>query len=625
MKSGIYAKLKWLTRPEAPPPPVATLPVPGMPPGWLPPLPPEALLATPLRQRLMQIIWQRTSLSASLFVQLYQTPVMRFAELAQQLPASEYHHHSRPGGLLDHSLEVMAFAAKLRQRHLLPAGAAPEDQAREAEAWTAGIIYAALLHDVGKIATDIEIITDDDQRWYPWLGPLTRPYRLKYRKNHNHTLHPVIAGLLATQILPVAALNWLAQYRELYESFLFCICGHYDQAGIIGELVQEADRASVAQFMGANASVALERPQPSLPKQILTAVRELIVSQFTLSNPASGSDGWLTGDALWLISKTTADRVRAWLLQQGVTGVPDSNARLFDEMQAHGLLLPTQEGKAVWTCEIAADSGWTPGRPLTLLRLPPARIWTADRPAPFAGRITPIATVVNIPESAATVVAPPGTPPAAMTTDPLAELTLTLFAPQENNASASYKPDAAASMDEMPFPAAVPEPQKAVVPSPVMIRKPIPAPEPDDPEQPASVLTTPGTDERFIDWLRQGIATHKIAVNDAKAPVHLVQGKVLLVSPGIFKLYVAMTTGDTTGTEWTKIQKSFQKKGLHLRGNDGVNIFVCEVKGPRKTRQVKGYLLEKPSLIFGSTIPEDNPYLSVVMQGADRLKPPQHT
>ncbi|EBH9039803.1 TPA: hypothetical protein N2G15_002108, partial [Salmonella enterica] len=36
------------------------------------------------------------------------------------------------------------------------------------------------------------------------------------------------------QILPATALNWLAQYRELYESFLFCISGYYDQAGILG-------------------------------------------------------------------------------------------------------------------------------------------------------------------------------------------------------------------------------------------------------------------------------------------------------------------------------------------------------------------------------------------------------
>ncbi|MDN8600325.1 MobH family relaxase [Citrobacter sp. S2-9] len=617
MKSGIYAKLKWLTRPDTPSDPAIARSAQMMKPGWLYPQHAEELLSTPLRQGLMKIIWQRTSLSGALFSQLYQTPVARFAALVQQLPASEYHHHSHPGGLLDHTLEVMAFAAKLRQRHLLPAGAAPEDQAREAEAWTAGIIYAALLHDVGKAATDTEVVTDDNQYWYPWQEPLTRPYRLKYRKNHNHALHPVVASLLATQILPATALNWLAQYRELYESFLFCISGHYDQAGILGELVQEADRASVAQFMGANASAALERPQPSLPKQILTALRELAQSQLKLNNPASGSDGWLTDDALWLISKTIADRVRAWLLQQGVTGVPDSNTRLFDEMQAHGLLIPTPEGKAVWTCEINADSGWTPGCPLTLLRLPPARVWTADRPAPFAGKVTPVAGGANTPEPAATA-DDISTPPAATVTDSLADLTFSLFAPEEeNHASAPIPPESEPtdSADETPPPAILPEPQKTVVvPPPATICKPIPVPEPDEPEQTASVHTTPGTGEKFIDWLRQGIATHKITVNDAKAPVHLVQGKVLLVSPGIFKLYIAMTTGDTTGEEWTKIQKSFQKLRLHLRGDDGINIFTCEVQGPRKTRQVKGYLLEKPALIFGHAIPEDNPYLSVISQ-----------
>ncbi len=394
MKTGIHAKLKWLIRSDIPSGPVAAAMVPETRPGWMNPMSAESLLASPLRQQLMRIIWQRTSLSGALFTELYQIPVRRFAELVQQLPASEYHHHSHPGGLLDHTLEVMAFAAKLRQRHLLPAGAAPEDQAREAEAWTAGVIYAALLHDVGKIATDILVTTDDEQPWYPWQGVLSKPYRLKYHKKRDHQLHPVVGGLLATHILPITALNWLAQYQELYTSFLYCINGHYDRAGIMGELVQEADRASVAQFMGANASTALERPQPSLAKQMLTALRELVQTQFKLSNPHSGSDGWLTEDALWLISKTTADRVRAWLLQQGVTSVPDSNVRLFDEMQAHGLIIPTSEDKAVWSCEIKADGGWTPGCPLTLLRLSPSRIWGTqeERPTLFTGLVIPDAT-----------------------------------------------------------------------------------------------------------------------------------------------------------------------------------------------------------------------------------------
>ncbi|EBZ5775256.1 relaxase [Salmonella enterica subsp. enterica serovar Redlands] len=610
MKTGIHAKLKWLTRPKTPS--ESPAPVQEKKPGWLSPLDAEELLATPLRQRLMQIIWQRTALSGELFSELYQAPVARFAELVQQLPASEYHHHSHPGGLLDHSLEVAAFAAKLRQRHLLPAGAAPEDQAREAEAWTAGIIYAALLHDAGKIATDMEVITDDNQCWHPWQGPLTRPWRMKYRKDRSHALHPVVAGLLATQILPASSLNWLAQYRELYETFLYCISGHYDQAGIMGELVQEADRASVAQFMGANASAALERPQPSLPKQLLTALRELVQSQFILNNPNSGSDGWLTQDALWLISKTSADRIRAWLLQQGVIGVPDSNTRLYDEMQAHGLLLPTPEGKAVWTCDITADSGWTPGCPMTLLRLPPARIWSIpdERPAVFAGRITPV--TANTPVPAAEVADDSNAPSPATVSDSLADLTFSLFALEaENSSNAPVYTESTDTADEIPIPALAALPKLVKSAASQIVHHPVPVP--DEPGK-STTLPASGTGSHFIDWLRQGIATRKIPFNDTKAPVHMVQGKVFLVSPGIFKLYMSMTTGDTGSNEWMKIQKSFQKQGLHQRGNDGVNIFICEVRGPRKTRQVKGYLLDKPENIFGNSVPEDNPYLCIVTQ-----------
>lgn len=224
------------------------------------------------------------------------------------------------------------------------------------------------------------------------------------------------------------------QYRELSEAFICFISGHYDRAGIIGELVQEADRASVAQFMGANASQALERPQLSLPKQILTALRELVQSELNLSNSNSGSDGWLTHDALWLISKTTADRIRAWLLQQGVTSVPDSNTRLFDEMQAHGLIVPPPEGKAIWTCNVSASSGWSPGCPLTLLRLSPARIWSTqeERPERFAGQVIPDVVTAYTPGSGTeTGTAIPVIPPAPAKTcqkDDLADLTLSLFA-----------------------------------------------------------------------------------------------------------------------------------------------------------------------------------------------------
>ncbi|MCL2897200.1 MobH family relaxase [Brenneria tiliae] len=604
MKTGIHAKLKWLTgkKPISEP---ATAPVSQeITTGWLYPQKAEALLVTPLRRQLMKIIWQRTSLPVALFKELYQRPVAHFAELVQQFPASEYHHHSHPGGLLDHTLEVMAFTAKLRQRHLLPAGAAPEDQAREAEVWTAGILYAALLHDVGKIVTDIEVMTDDNQRWLPWMGPLTKPYRLRYQKNRDHRLHPMIGSLMALQILPVSALNWLAQYRELNESFLYCISGHYDNAGVLGELVQEADRASVAQFMGGNASQTLTRPASSLPEQLISALRELVRAEFKLSNPSSGSDGWLTDDALWLISKTTADRARAWLLQQGVTSVPDSNVRLFDEMQAHGLIVPTPEGKAVWSCTVTADSGWTPGRPLTLLRLAPSLIWSnaEERPAPFTGKVIPGSTATTSPEKkdADSQSAPDITTPE----NELSELAFSLFALPEQETDKYILPESTDIVDELP------EVQPGQVEAETGGRENVSL-QPETPRPVAVPEADQVKDAGFIDWLKEGIRTHKIAVNDTLARVHMVEGKAFLVSPEIFKLYVRTTTG-ATGDEWKQVQKAFQKLKLHQRGNDGINIFVCEVQGPRKTRRVKGYLLNRPEDIFDEAVPEDNPYLSVV-------------
>ena len=90
------------------------------------PEPAASLLATPRRQKLLEHIWQRTSLSRKQFATLYRAPLEHYAELVQQFPASESHHHAYHGGMLDHGLEIVAYALKLRQSHLLPAGAPPK-------------------------------------------------------------------------------------------------------------------------------------------------------------------------------------------------------------------------------------------------------------------------------------------------------------------------------------------------------------------------------------------------------------------------------------------------------------------------------------------------------------------
>ena len=58
---------------------------------------------------------------------LYCDALLSFAGYVQQLPASEAHHHSGVGGLLDHSLDVVIHALRIRRGHLLPHGADAEE------------------------------------------------------------------------------------------------------------------------------------------------------------------------------------------------------------------------------------------------------------------------------------------------------------------------------------------------------------------------------------------------------------------------------------------------------------------------------------------------------------------
>ncbi|GGO76425.1 hypothetical protein GCM10011348_03600 [Marinobacterium nitratireducens] len=282
--------------------------------------------------------------------------------------------------------EIVAYALKLRQSHLLPAGATPEDQAAQSEAWTAATAYAALLHDIGKLAVDLHVELADGNRWHPWHGPLQQPYRFRYREDRVYRLHSAAIGLLYHQLLDRQILDWLSDYHVLWSALLYVLAGQYEHAGVLGELVIQADRASVAHELGGDPAKAMTAPKHALQRKLLDGLRYLLKEELKLNQPQA-SDGWLTQDALWLVSKTVSDKLRAHLLSQGIDGIPANNTAVFEVLQDHGILQPTAEGKAIWKATITSATGWSHG--FTLLRLAPALIWEVDeRPEPCTGTVT---------------------------------------------------------------------------------------------------------------------------------------------------------------------------------------------------------------------------------------------
>jgi hypothetical protein len=304
------------------------------------------------------------------------------------------------------------------------------------------------------------------------------------------------------------------------------------------------------------------------------------------------------------VSKTVSDKLRAHLLSQGIDGIPASNTAVFNVLQDHGIALATPDGKAIWKATIISDSGWS--HSFTFLKLSPAMIWEAsDRPTPFAGRVqieleestmqtpAPETDRTNSEEPAPAVIEP-SIAPAAAGNGVEALLDLLDVAPTPVTATMPIQSSVEAAPTSLPdhAPASMTPPQA-------------PPQERDEPSGP-----------HFMNWLHQSIQTRKLVINDAKALVHTVAGTVYLLSPGVFQRYAqehpqitALAKQDKL-PEWQWVQKRFEKLGLHRKQGNGLNIWTCEVKGPRKSRRVHGYLLDKPETLFHE-VPPDNPYLSL--------------
>ncbi|MFJ2363841.1 MobH family relaxase, partial [Pseudomonas sp. NPDC087697] len=499
----------------------------------------------------------------------------------QQLPASETHHHAYLGGMLDHGLELVACSLKLRQSYLLPTGAAPEDQAAQTDAWSAGIAYCALLHDIGKIVVDLQVERQDGRLWHPWHGPLDQSYRFRYVKGRDYHLHGAAAGLLYTQILDRPILDWLSGFPSLWASLLYVLAGQYERAGVLGELVIQADRVSTAQNIGGNPSKALQAPIHSLQHHLINGLRHLVQHELKLNQP--GAAGWLTQDALWLVSKTVTDKLRAYLLSQAIEGIPSSNIAVFDELQSHRLVESTPEGKAIWTALIA-QGNWQ--QSFTFLRLQPALIWgNEDRPKAFSGTVS-----VAVDD-------------------------------HSTDASASPPPPKAVSTGSTPKP---PQPEPLAMEDADYLGTLLGMFEPVEPEineaPPEPSIESSGPPKEnpgqvFLDWVKEGILSHHLIINDSKAKVHTVSGSVFLVTPGLFQRYAQEFPGISQGAnqeteEWRWVQKQFEKLKIHRKRDDGLNIWACQVRGPRKKTILKGYLIEESKLLFES-IPPDNPFLKI--------------
>ncbi len=582
------------------------------------------LLNTPSRQSLISKIKRLVSATDVVWNRHYLYAIQQFAELAQNLPASEIHHHSEQGGLIDHTLEALHAGVRISHGYILPPNAEPENIGPGADRWRFGAFIAILAHDLGKIVTDLEVVyrapNSTFQQWFPWYGnlPAGVEYQYRFRKKIENsrlakTLHEKSGMSLLPRLLTPEATKWLFSDMELV-SQLFSTVSHSTFGGhVIAEIVRTADGASVSKNLGASTGKKADHSSAvPLHEKLVVSLRKLVADGDLIRNKP-GAALWVTEECTWVVSKATIEAVRAQLLNEGHSGIPKSVVTIFGILKDHDCIVATPEGDSVWYAEIDDPvKNWR--QKLTFLRFKNEVIWPTSQPDLFDGTVTPI----------------------DRNGKPLAEGQPRVSEAGESKVAAEGSLESAPSLT-------CHESGTALVKSP-KISKPDSSREgqrtqsPKETVNPKSKRTTTSEDGNapaeggltsrdaaekwktrrqiqeevlrqndFISWLLRGIATKRIRVNEPKAPVHVLQNHVALVTPAIFndfldknrlkKQIYERRAGDKR--VFTLLQKEIEALDIHQRGMNGKNIVSVSVEGIRSKSELRVYLLNRdcfPSL-----------------------------
>ncbi len=588
-------------------------------------------------------------LSNTNFDYLYSSAIQNYARFVQQLPASEVHHHAGLGGMLTHALEVGVIALKIRRSYLLSETGGAEEISQKQDLWTYAVFIAALCHDLAKVAVD-QVITIYDknhhqQNWEPWHQFIDEQglwYSSEFVRNRQYKLHEKASPLLINKILPSKGMKWLSSDQTIFSNWLACLSGDMDNASSIGEIIGIADSKSVAANLGAdNSRMPTVKTKP-LHDKLLTALRYLLM-EGELPLNRNGAAGWIKGEDCWLVSKRTVDAIREQLIQEGHTGIPTKNGRMFDILQEHAVIIPYGE-KAIWSATIEGE-GWS--NDLTLIKVATNKIWTnpTQKPNDFEGNIVvaEIKPLENNDESTVKAVDlennsqennadfnGKSVEESGADSALLEKVEYKTLEPLSQNSSTTLEDD----IDLLAFlpsgfkdqeinedriineaddnTAELKHKNSAVHPAVKLVNPNNTSSQEKQKQPPMKIEDGIETDQvsLFFEWLQAGIQKGNLKTNQAKARIHTVDEGVILITPGIFQDFAKTKDNNSN---WATIQQKVLKKNWHVRNDKGLNVVKYQVKGQKKQATVNAVLFQDVSRVFGGKEPpESNPHLTKI-------------
>lgn len=564
-----------------------------------------------------------------LFSSLVLEPLRNYAEIVQLAPASEAHHHSGPGGLLKHTLDVLVLALKKRRGYQLPLGGSINDIQFQKHLWTYAIFAGCLLHDIGKLAANIRLIgIREDQSeftWTPQSGPWTNftseeyykallkqdkkrkisktlGYRIEFRKTPYH-YHDRLS-LTHWHLLSHYGRTWLFEASHIMQELTAWLWGDRFESGTIGEIVEYADRESTAKNLQLPSEARFSNTIPAIERYV-KLIRHWIEGNSIKLN-ANGGMGWVdTHGNLYLLCRSLAEKLIQECNSQGLRNLPQDPVRIYDILQEHGYALPTEDGKAIWNIRVITPQ-YTHEK-FTCLKFEARKFTTPTRTlSPLEGNIEILGDVVN--ETIFTQIEKSTALKSSNTERNTMESALE-HASVESNQDSIYETVEKISTHEIESTEIAQEP----VDNSHSTHK-------GSITQEFSNVTTEAinlirnlevdgsdTGKKFFSWLQRGLFEKTIILNSITAEVHIVEEGVFLLAPAIFKTFLRLHGADEN--KHNNLSKKFARLRIHIRNGD-LNIHSYWVKSSNRASAIKGWLVPFNQIYpEESMVPKPNKYI----------------
>ncbi|WP_434462220.1 TraI domain-containing protein [Serratia plymuthica] len=538
--------------------------------GYYMPASAEQLLSTVSRKQCLQQLWENCALPKDLYEQFYLQPLKQLMTLMQVLPATPLGEYAREGGLVDVTLQTTTYAVRLAKGHMLPPGAAPEEQSAQNVQWNVVVFYAALWHYLPQLSQLLGEF-QSGRAWLPGLTVPSEPYRFRFRTTLSApTLATSQSAMIAARLLPAEVIDWLSTLPAATHSLMTIASRQPSALPVIDDIIQEAAKLARGDSLSVSSSAA------SISDTLTVALPSVTPTTENITSSAPGVD-----------------------LQSAVSS---TNPPLVEEQLPAETLNPPKENAASAT-EVLLSSALDTrviAQPLEEMVLVPETVAGGEEDMQallslMAGEVS--APVNQTKQEFGDAPHEDEGPMPADNPALTAEVTQVVEAVEINQESDAFDDIAAEAADSTPEFCA---PQTTdFAPS-----------QSQEPGIEGYGGITPG--EVFWCWLANGLNSNEIPINSVGTRVHLVSGFVFITVPGVFYLYLKQAGLD--GSQREVLQEDFERLEKHRRVKGKRFYFAHLYETSERTgafKRTKGYLVKASLLYRGKNLPDDSPVLVI--------------